>query len=80
VEAIIALGIDNSAIMNYFENKVPLIESTDSLESMLEKIKTWAKPGMQVLLSPACASFDLFRNYMHRGEAFKEIILKNYTK
>lgn len=80
VEAIIALGTDNSAIMNYFENKVPLIESTDSLESMLEKIQTWAKPGMQVLLSPACASFDLFRNYMHRGEAFKEIILKNYTK
>jgi UDP-N-acetylmuramoylalanine--D-glutamate ligase len=33
---------------------------------------------MKVLLSPACSSFDLFNNYMHRGDAFKEIILENF--
>ena len=78
VAALICLGTDNSKLLNYYENKIEQLVSVDSLELMLEKIKDWKKAGMKVLLSPACSSFDLFNNYMHRGDVFKEIILENF--
>lgn len=78
VDALICLGTDNSKLINYYENKIEKLVSVESLELMLMQIKDWKQSGMKVLLSPACASFDLFNNYMHRGDAFKEIILKNF--
>ena len=79
VEAIICLGIDNSPLMNYFGEKKKRIASVDNLEAMVDKIKEWGSPGRTVILSPACASFDLFNNYMHRGDQFKEIIRKQFS-
>ena len=78
VDALICLGTDNTPLINYYENKIEKLVSVESLELMVMQIKDWKQSGMKVLLSPACASFDLFNNYMHRGDAFKEIILKNF--
>jgi UDP-N-acetylmuramoylalanine--D-glutamate ligase len=78
VEGLICLGKDNAPLVDYFENKIEQLASVDSLELMIEKIKDWKKAGVKILMSPACASFDLFNNYMHRGDAFKSIILKNF--
>jgi UDP-N-acetylmuramoylalanine--D-glutamate ligase len=49
-------------------------ESCRSLEVAVEKAACYANPGDAVLLSPACASFDMFRDYRHRGEAFAEAV------
>lgn len=78
VDALICLGTDNTPLINYYENKIEKLVSVESLELMVKQIKDWKQSGMRILLSPACASFDLFNNYMHRGDAFKEIILKNF--
>ena len=51
---------------------VPEVVSTDSLEAAMKAAKAAARPGDAVLLSPACASFDLFKNYENRGELFKD--------
>ena len=79
VEAIICLGKDNSPLVDYFGDKKDKVASVETLEAMLDKIKEWGRPGLTVILSPACASFDLFNNYMHRGDMFKEIIRKQFS-
>ncbi|MFI3314447.1 MAG: UDP-N-acetylmuramoyl-L-alanine--D-glutamate ligase [Rikenellaceae bacterium] len=76
VTTLVCMGLDNKKLVDSFTSVIPFIYSTSSLEEAVEVIRTIYKPGDCVLLSPACASFDLFDNYMHRGEMFKQAILK----
>lgn len=73
VKHLIALGKDNSKLCNFFENIVD-ITKTDSIEEAVKKAYKLAKKGDIVLLSPACASFDLFKNYEDRGEQFRKVV------
>lgn len=70
VRAIVGLGLDNSKILRAFADEVAVFD-TNNLEDCLRKTKELAEPGDTVLLSPACASFDLFQNYEDRGQRFK---------
>lgn len=72
VKAIVCLGKDNSKIIAAFKNVVPLIVDTHSMQDAVKAAYRIAKSGDVVLLSPACASFDLFKSYEARGEKFKE--------
>lgn len=74
VKAIICLGLDNSKIVQTFNNVVELIVETAGAEEAVKVAKKVAENGDTVLLSPACASFDLFENYQDRGNKFKEAI------
>ncbi|MCY7359008.1 MAG: UDP-N-acetylmuramoyl-L-alanine--D-glutamate ligase [Rudanella sp.] len=74
VKALICLGKDNATLVSHFSGMVPLIFETQSVTEAVQKGLNWATPGETVLLSPACASFDLFRNYEDRGEQFKDAI------
>ncbi|MFD3409004.1 UDP-N-acetylmuramoyl-L-alanine--D-glutamate ligase [Aquirufa sp. HETE-83D] len=74
VKGLICLGDDNSKLESHFGGIVPQIFSTRVIERAIIKSKEWAKPGDVVLLSPACASFDLFKNYEDRGDQFKNIV------
>lgn len=76
VKALICLGKDNSKLWTAFENLVPVVKATDDLIKAVRMAKELAEPGDTVLLSPACASFDLFKNYEDRGEKFKEAVLE----
>ncbi|MGZ5210798.1 MAG: UDP-N-acetylmuramoyl-L-alanine--D-glutamate ligase [Kaistella sp.] len=76
VKAIVCLGIDNQKIIDFFQNKKDLIYSTSSMEEAVKISKSLAKSGDTVLLSPCCASFDLFENYEDRGHQFKNEVLK----
>ena len=74
VKAIICMGIDNSKIHEAFSTQIKIIEDTQSAEEAVNVATKYAKSGDVVLLSPACASFDLFKNYKDRGEQFKEAV------
>jgi len=71
VKAIICLGIDNSKIHEAFGEIVPLIVDSNSAEEAVKNAFHYANKGEVVLLSPACASFDLFKDYEDRGNQFK---------
>jgi len=75
VKAIVAMGTDNSPILNYFPEKGIHTISTNSLDEAINESIKLAKSGDVVLLSPACASFDLFNNYEDRGDQFRTKIL-----
>lgn len=77
VKAIICLGLDNEKIIEFFRDKKELIYNTSNLEECMKIAKSVAKKGDAVLLSPCCASFDLFDNYEDRGRKFKAEVLKN---
>ncbi len=72
VHTLICMGKDNAALEREFAGVIPTIISTDNFEEAISKARASAKEGDVVLLSPACASFDLFRSYIHRGECFTE--------
>lgn len=75
VKALICLGKDNSKLITSFENIVPVVKTTDDLIIAVRWAKELANEGDTVLLSPACASFDLFNNYEDRGDQFKKAVL-----
>jgi len=74
VKAIICLGIDNQKLMQNFGNCVETIIETQSMKEAVRLAYGLAEKGNSVLLSPACASFDLFENYEDRGRQFKEAV------
>jgi UDP-N-acetylmuramoylalanine--D-glutamate ligase len=74
VKAIICLGLDNERIKDAFGNVVELMVETFAMSEALKVAYKIAERGDTVLLSPACASFDLFENYEDRGNQFKEEI------
>jgi len=74
VKAIICLGVDNSKIKDVFGNAVDLLVETFAMSEAVKVAYKIAERGDTVLLSPSCASFDLFENYQDRGNQFKEAI------
>ncbi|WP_421803446.1 UDP-N-acetylmuramoyl-L-alanine--D-glutamate ligase [Flagellimonas sp.] len=74
VKAIICLGVDNSKLIDAFGNVIDLMVETYSMEEAVKVAYKVAERGDAVLLSPACASFDLFKNYEDRGDQFKTAI------
>jgi UDP-N-acetylmuramoylalanine--D-glutamate ligase len=74
VKAIVCLGKDNKKILEAFRDKVKTMVETTSMEEAVRSSYYLAKKGDTVLLSPACASFDLFSNYEDRGRQFKQAI------
>src|SRR5690606_33588990 len=76
VKAIICLGIDNTKIINAFSPIVDVIVEASSMQEAVKLAASAAEEGDTVLLSPACASFDLFSSYEERGTQFKNEVHK----
>lgn len=74
VKAIICLGIDNRKIIDAFADVVDMMVEVDNMRDAVNTAKHIAEKGDNVLLSPACASFDLFQNYEDRGNQFKAAV------
>ncbi|MFT5753386.1 MAG: UDP-N-acetylmuramoylalanine--D-glutamate ligase [Flavobacterium sp.] len=74
VKAIICLGVDNKKIIDSFNNIVDIMVETSSMEQAVKVAQKIAERGDVVLLSPSCASFDLFENYEDRGNKFKSAV------
>ena len=74
VKAIICLGNNNKKIKDSFKNVVDIIEDANDMNEAVKKSYNIAESGDAVLLSPACASFDLYENYEHRGSEFKKMV------
>ncbi|MFN3020319.1 UDP-N-acetylmuramoyl-L-alanine--D-glutamate ligase [Chryseobacterium sp. TY3] len=76
VKAIVCLGLDNQKIIDFFKNDKEQIYDTSSMEDAVKICSQLAEEGDTVLLSPCCASFDLFNGYEDRGNKFKAEVLK----
>ena len=76
VKAIVCMGVDNTKLLDFFKGKVKDIADTHSLDEALSACRSLAKSGDTVLLSPCCASFDLFSSYEDRGDKFRAAVLK----
>ncbi len=77
VHTLVCMGVDNAKLLREFEGVVPTVISTSSLDDAMRAALGAARRGDAVLLSPACASFDLFKNYENRGHLFKEWVREN---
>ena len=73
VKAIVCMGIDNTKIHEAFAGDIKVVDTRSAEQAVLASYQL-AKTGDVVLLSPACASFDLFKNYEDRGKQFKEAV------
>ena len=76
VKAIVCMGKDNQKLLDFFKAKVDMISDTHSIEEAVKECARLAGEGDTVLLSPCCASFDLFTSYEDRGRKFKEEVKK----
>ncbi|MET3026360.1 UDP-N-acetylmuramoyl-L-alanine--D-glutamate ligase [Flavobacterium sp. UW10123] len=74
VKAIICLGIDNRKIIDAFGNVVDIMVEVNNMNDAVKTAQRLTEKGDTVLLSPACASFDLFENYEDRGKQFKQAV------
>ncbi|MDD2560424.1 MAG: UDP-N-acetylmuramoyl-L-alanine--D-glutamate ligase, partial [Bacteroidales bacterium] len=74
VKAIVCLGVDNTKLHEFFEGKVNEIRDARSMKEAVNLAGSLASKGDTVLLSPCCASFDLFENYEDRGRQFKDYV------
>ncbi|MFE3870060.1 UDP-N-acetylmuramoyl-L-alanine--D-glutamate ligase [Flavobacterium sp. ZS1P70] len=74
VKAIICLGVDNKKIIDAFGNVVDMMVEVDNMNDAVRMAQRLTEKGDTVLLSPACASFDLFENYEDRGNQFKQAV------
>ena len=75
VKALICLGVNNEALKNAFQEVIPVIQETQDINQAVQEALRLAEGKGSVLLSPACASFDLFKNYIDRGNQFKDAVL-----
>ncbi|MBX2898243.1 MAG: UDP-N-acetylmuramoyl-L-alanine--D-glutamate ligase [Cyclobacteriaceae bacterium] len=76
VKTLICLGKDNQKLKTFFEHVVPEIKETQTVKELVRLAMESARKGDVVLLSPACASFDLFKNYEDRGNQFRDAVLE----
>ena len=76
VRAIVCLGVDNTPIIQSFYNTIGTLVETRSMDEAVKLAQGFAQEGDTILLSPACASFDLFKNYEERGDLFKAAVQK----
>lgn len=74
VKAIVCMGKDNRKLLDFFTPMGMPIADTHSLEEALKAARSFATEGDTVLLSPCCASFDLFKSYEDRGRQFKQAV------
>ncbi len=74
VRGIVCLGVDNKKLHDFFGGKVAKMEDALSMKEAIDKCFAMAQSGDTVLLSPCCASFDLFKSYEDRGKQFKECV------
>ena len=76
VKAIVSVGKGAEKVEKFFKDMKPIYSAGMSMEEAVRFAKEAAAPGDVVLLSPACASFDMFENYEHRGRVFKELVMQ----